>query len=75
MEDIDPNELLDSIRDQIEKLVDISSEHEMELTHVKPHGALYNLAVNNEEISPNVFNYTLKKYSQSIRTIIKKKYY
>ena len=40
MEDIDPNELLDSIRDQIEKLVDISSELEMELTHVKPHGAL-----------------------------------
>jgi len=54
MEDIDPNELLDSIRDQIEKLVDISSEHEMELTHVKPHGALYNLAVNNEEISQTI---------------------
>ena len=54
MEDIDPNELLDSIRDQIEKLVDISSEHEMELTHVKPHGALYNLAVNNEEIAQTI---------------------
>ena len=54
MEDIDPNELNDSIRDQIEKLVDISSEHEMELTHVKPHGALYNLAVNNEEISQTI---------------------
>ena len=45
---------MDSIRDQIEKLVDISSEHEMELTHVKPHGALYNLAVNNEEISQTI---------------------
>ena len=54
MEDIDPNELNDSIRDQIEKLVDIASEHEMELTHVKPHGALYNLAVNNEEISQTI---------------------
>jgi len=54
MEDIDPNELLDSIRDQIEKLVDIASENEMELTHVKPHGALYNLAVNNEEISQTI---------------------
>ena len=40
MEDIDPNDLNDSIRDQIEKLVDIASEHEMELTHVKPHGCL-----------------------------------
>ena len=54
MEDIDPNELNDSIRDQIEKLVDIASENEMELTHVKPHGALYNLAVNNEEISQTI---------------------
>ena len=54
MEDIDPNELNDSIRDQIEKLVDIASEHEMELTHVKPHGALYNLAVNDEEISQTI---------------------
>mgnify|MGYP000962702688 FL=1 len=26
----------------------------MELTHVKPHGALYNLAVNNEEISQTI---------------------
>ena len=54
MEDIDPNDLNDSIRDQIEKLVDIASEHEMELTHVKPHGALYNLAVNDEEISQTI---------------------
>ena len=54
MEYIDPNDLNDSIRDQIEKLVDIASEHEMELTHVKPHGALYNLAVNNEEISQTI---------------------
>jgi UPF0271 protein len=54
MEDIDPNELLDSIRDQIEALVDVASEYEMELTHVKPHGALYNLAVNNEEVSQTI---------------------
>ena len=54
IEDFDPNELLDSIRDQIETLVDIASEHEMELSHVKPHGALYNLAVNNEEISQTI---------------------
>ena len=54
IEDFDRNELLDSIRDQIETLVDIASEHEMELTHVKPHGALYNLAVNNEEISQTI---------------------
>ena len=54
MEDFDPNALLDTVRDQIESLVDIASEHDMELTHVKPHGALYNLAVNNEEISQTI---------------------
>ena len=54
IEDFDPNALLDTIRDQIESLVDIASEHDMELTHVKPHGALYNLAVNNEEISQTI---------------------
>ena len=54
MEDFDPNALLDTIRDQIESLVDIASEHDMELNHVKPHGALYNLAVNNEEISQTI---------------------
>ena len=54
MEDFDPNALLDTVRDQIESLVDIASEHDMELTHVKPHGALYNLAVNNEDISQTI---------------------
>ncbi|HAY40827.1 MAG TPA: histidine kinase, partial [Gammaproteobacteria bacterium] len=54
MEDIDTNELEDSIRNQIESLVDVASEYEMELTHVKPHGALYNLAVNNEEVSQTI---------------------
>ncbi len=54
MEDFDPNDLLDTVRDHIEYLVDIASEHDMELTHVKPHGALYNLAVNNEEISQTI---------------------
>ena len=54
MKDIDPNELLDSIRDQIEALVDVASEYEMELTHVKPHGALYNKAAINDEIAQSI---------------------
>ena len=49
--DIDENELLDSVRDQIQLLVDIASDNGVELTHVKPHGALYNRAVNDEGLA------------------------
>ena len=49
--DMDENELLDSVRDQIQLLVDIASENGVELTHVKPHGALYNRAVNDEGLA------------------------
>ncbi len=49
--DMDENELLDTVRDQIQLLVDIASNHGVELTHVKPHGALYNRAVHDERIA------------------------
>lgn len=52
--DMDENELLDSVRDQIQLLVDIASEHGVELSHVKPHGALYNRAVNDEGIAETI---------------------
>ena len=49
--DMDENELLDSVRGQIQLLVDIASDYGVELTHVKPHGALYNRAVNDEGVA------------------------
>ncbi len=52
--DMDQNELLDSIRDQIQLLVDIGAENGVELTHVKPHGALYNRAVNDEGVAQTI---------------------
>ncbi|MEA1882307.1 MAG: 5-oxoprolinase subunit PxpA [Candidatus Marinimicrobia bacterium] len=52
--DMDPNELTDSIRDQIQLLVDIGADHGLELTHVKPHGALYNRAVHDEEVAQSI---------------------
>ena len=52
--DMDQNELLDSVRDQIQLLVDIGAENGVELTHVKPHGALYNRAVNNEGVAQTI---------------------
>ncbi len=52
--DMDQNELLDSVRDQIQLLVDIGAENGVELTHVKPHGALYNRAVNDEGVTKTI---------------------
>jgi UPF0271 protein len=52
--DMDQNELLDSVRDQIQLLVDIGAENGVELTHVKPHGALYNRAVNDEDVAQTI---------------------
>nr|ABZ08404.1 putative LamB/YcsF family protein [uncultured marine crenarchaeote HF4000_APKG2O16] len=52
--DMDQNELLDSVRDQIQLLVDIGTENGVELTHVKPHGALYNRAVNDEGVAQTI---------------------
>lgn len=49
--EIDINELQDDIRDQIQLLTDICLEHDVNIAHVKPHGALYNKAANDEDIS------------------------
>ena len=42
------------MRDQIQLLVDIASEHGVELSHVKPHGALYNRAVHDEGVAETI---------------------
>lgn len=52
--DMDGNQLLVSVRDQIQLLVDIGVDNGLELTHVKPHGALYNRAVNDEEVAQSI---------------------
>ena len=52
--DMDQNELLHSVRDQIQLLMDIGAENSVELTHVKPHGALYNRAVNDEGVAQTI---------------------
>ena len=52
--DIDSNELLDIVRDQVQLLVDIAENNGAHVLHVKPHGALYNIAANNEEIAQSI---------------------
>jgi len=42
--DLDPEELVESISSQVQDLINIAGEENVPVTHVKPHGALYNLA-------------------------------
>jgi len=51
---MDTNELLDTVRKQIQLLVDISTDNGVTLSHVKPHGALYNRAVIDEDIAQTI---------------------
>jgi UPF0271 protein len=51
---MDTNELLDTVRKQIQLLVDISANNGVTLSHVKPHGALYNRAVIDEDIAQTI---------------------
>ncbi|MDP6033759.1 MAG: 5-oxoprolinase subunit PxpA [Candidatus Marinimicrobia bacterium] len=51
---MDANELLDSVRDQIQLLVDIGTNNRVNLSHVKAHGALYNRAVIDEDIAQTI---------------------
>ena len=51
---MDANELLDSVRDQIQLLVDIGTNNGVNLSHVKAHGALYNRAVIDEDIAQTI---------------------
>ena len=52
--DIDSNELLDVVRDQVQLLVDIAENNGGHVSHVKPHGALYNTAAHNEVIAQSI---------------------
>lgn len=49
--DISRENLIRSIRDQVDHLIDIANELHVELDHIKAHGALYNDAVKNENIA------------------------
>lgn len=51
---LSPNELKEVVRQQIELLVKIASSLNAVLHHVKPHGALYNMAAKEEGLSHTI---------------------
>ncbi len=72
-----PKELFEIVKTQIEILAKIASENNAKLHHVKPHGALYNMATRNEETAEVIckaiisLNPSLKVYAQSGSTLSK----
>ena len=48
---IGPEQLFESITSQIQKLIDIAKKEDVRIEHVKPHGALYNIASNNNNLA------------------------
>ena len=58
--DMDPRDLTQTILEQIRRLGEIVSEENEELSHVKPHGALYNQAAKDRIISRSIGEAVLK---------------
>jgi 5-oxoprolinase (ATP-hydrolysing) subunit A len=48
---LSPKEVADSVYQQVRTLADIATQSGVHVTHVKPHGALYNQAVHNRELA------------------------
>jgi len=46
-----PNEIAASVFEQVQALAEVAASCDVRLTHVKPHGALYNQAVLNRELA------------------------
>lgn len=54
--DLSPEELSKLVRDQILILMEICSSEGAKMSHVKPHGALYNLAAKSTEVSETIIS-------------------
>lgn len=71
------NEVCDMVKRQIELLSNIAAKNNTYLHHVKPHGALYNMASKDENLSVAICkaivetNLTLQVYAQSGSALIK----
>ena len=48
---LSPEEVADSVYAQVRTLAEVAARHHANITHVKPHGALYNQAVHNRELA------------------------
>ena len=72
-----PNEVYDMVKKQLELMASIAAKNNARLNHVKPHGALYNMAAKDENLSLAICNAiididpSLMVYAQSGSILIK----
>ncbi len=62
------NLIADSIEEQIRSLAEIAMSHGARLTHVKPHGALYNQATHNRELAQAIAQ-GVNRWSNSVTLV------
>src|SRR5260370_9385162 len=48
---LSPDEVADSVYAQVRTLAEVAARYHANITHVKPHGALYNQAVRNSQLA------------------------
>ena len=48
---LSPEEVADSVYTQVRALAEVAARYDADITHVKPHGALYNQAVHNAQLA------------------------
>jgi UPF0271 protein len=53
---LSPEAIADSVYQQVRALAEVAAQSGVRLTHVKPHGALYNQAVNNRHLAEAIAN-------------------
>lgn len=61
--DISPEKLIQTIQEQISNLEKIAAFHKVKITHIKPHGALYNDIAKNKN-KAQLFLQAISKYKQ-----------
>src|SRR5258708_31820696 len=60
-----PDEVADSVYAQVRTLAEVAARHHANITHVKPHGALYNQAVRNSQLA-RAFASGVARWSQHV---------
>jgi 5-oxoprolinase (ATP-hydrolysing) subunit A len=58
-------EVADSVYQQLRALANVAAQHHATITHVKPHGALYNQAVHNRELA-RAITVGVSRWSQQV---------
>jgi 5-oxoprolinase (ATP-hydrolysing) subunit A len=62
---IHPDALIESLQNQISQFSEIAKEENVELDHIKFHGALYNDAAQNGELAEILINFLIRKFPKT----------